>query len=212
MVDADDQYDLEAKFASLKETWNTMLPGFHDWFKKKRINLFIEFINRSPLDRATLGNSFYNNWLEVLHKLQKKKIEHEVCQISKALEQWKKSYNREAARAIFEHGKYNIAPAFEHFYVKPPKWFRWNEMQEKQHITSVIQFTPKRSELYNKPKHAGLEGNGNTKPRRGHIELDLLINPLEDVFPTEAPEETQSQTKTVIPLKTRKIGNDKYAA
>ncbi len=89
-VDADDQYDLEAKFASLKETWNTMLPGFHDWLKKKRINLFIEFINRSPLDRATLGNSFYNNWLEVLHKLQKKKIEegeieHEVCQISKPL-------------------------------------------------------------------------------------------------------------------------------
>ena len=58
LVDADDQDDLEAKLASLKETWNTMLPGFHDWFQKKRITLFIESVIRSPLDRATLGNSF----------------------------------------------------------------------------------------------------------------------------------------------------------
>ena len=69
-----------------------MVPGFHNWFKKKRIPLFVESVIRSPLDRASLGNSFYNNRLGVLHKLQKKKIqeeniEHEVCQTSKALEE-----------------------------------------------------------------------------------------------------------------------------
>ena len=85
LVDADDQADLEAKFVSLKDIWDTMVPGFYNWFKKKRIPLFVESVIRSPLDRASLGNSFYNNRLEVLHKLQKKKIqeekiEHEVCQ------------------------------------------------------------------------------------------------------------------------------------
>ena len=125
-----------------------MLPGFHDWFQKKQITLFKESVIRSPLDRATLGNSFYNNRLEVLHKLQKKrieegKIEHEVCQISKALEHWTKSYNREAVQAIHGHGKHKLAPAFEHFYVELTKWFRWNEQRRKQHIASFMQFTPR---------------------------------------------------------------------
>ena len=63
-VDADDQADLEAKSASLKDVWDTMVPGFHNWFKKKQIPLFVESVIRSPLDRASLGNSFYNNRLE----------------------------------------------------------------------------------------------------------------------------------------------------
>ena len=56
LVDADDQADLEVRFVSLKDIWDTMVPGFHNSFKKKRIPLFVESVIRSPLDRASLGN------------------------------------------------------------------------------------------------------------------------------------------------------------
>ena len=59
--------------------------------------------------------------------------------------------------------------------------------------------------------HAGLKGNGYTKSRRGCIEPELFINPFEDGFPTEEPEETQRRNKAVT-LKIQKIGNDRYTA
>ena len=75
-----------------------------------------------------------------------------------------------------------------------------------------MQLTPKSSDLYKKPNHAGLKAMVTPSPGNGHIELNLFINPFEDAFPTEEPEETQSQTKTVTPLKIQKVGIDRYTA
>eukprot|EP00112_Aurelia_sp_Birch-Aquarium-sp1_P016153 Seg3637.1 transcript_id=Seg3637.1/GoldUCD/mRNA.D3Y31 product="hypothetical protein" protein_id=Seg3637.1/GoldUCD/D3Y31 len=74
LVDADDAADFNAKLTSLKEVWDSVLPGFHDWFAKRRSDMFKETIVEAAKDRMGLEQNFFNNRLEVMHKLQKKML------------------------------------------------------------------------------------------------------------------------------------------
>ena len=67
LIDADSEFDLKVEFRSLDEIWESLVSGFHDRFEKKRIHIFI-----SDLDKVQVDIYFYNNSVEVLHKLQKR--------------------------------------------------------------------------------------------------------------------------------------------
>ena len=90
LVDADSPSDLKVKFDSLEDICESYVPGFFEWFKRKRLPLFIKSVINFDLDREQLGSKFYNNRLEVLHKIQKKfvaegNIENDVCSINQGL-------------------------------------------------------------------------------------------------------------------------------
>ena len=88
----------------------------------------------SVFGRATVGNRFYNNRVEVLSKLQKKFVVEDLrctqsnaCIINQELQQWTDFYYREVTKAIYGHGKYRLAPGYEIFYKEPTQWFKLSE-------------------------------------------------------------------------------------
>ena len=97
LIDADSESDFEVKFKSLEDVWNPLVPGFHSWFEKKRVPVFITSVINAELDRAQVGNRFYNNRLELLHKLQKKYVSEgeykdDVSSINSALQEWSETF------------------------------------------------------------------------------------------------------------------------
>ena len=72
IVDADNPSDFEVKLDSLEDICESYVHGFFAWFKRKRMPLFIESVINLDLDKEQVGCKFYNNRLEVLHKIQKK--------------------------------------------------------------------------------------------------------------------------------------------
>ena len=72
LANAIDEEDFEANLNSLKDVWDDLVPGFHTWFKMRTSALFKETIITSALDRIRLNSCFFNNRLEVIHKLWKK--------------------------------------------------------------------------------------------------------------------------------------------
>ena len=131
LADADNTEDFNVKLESLKYVWEPLVPGFHKWFKERRAELFKSTIISSAKDRIGISEPFYNNRLEVMHKLQKKKLfeeatTKEVTDVINALKEWQASYRSEAVRDIRGIGKYRLAPAYQQFGVDPVRWMQWS--------------------------------------------------------------------------------------
>ena len=82
------------------------------------MSLFIESAINFDLDREQIGYKFYNNRLEVLHKIQKKfvveeDIENDVCFINQGLKDWTETYYKELSKALNGQGKYRLAPGYD---------------------------------------------------------------------------------------------------
>ena len=72
-ADVDNIEDFNVKLKSLKSVWEPLVPGFHRWFTERRAELFMSTIIWMK-DRVGISKPFYNNRLEDMHKLQKKKL------------------------------------------------------------------------------------------------------------------------------------------
>ena len=42
LVNAMDEEDFHVKLDSLKESWDNLVPGFHEWFKKSREKMYCD--------------------------------------------------------------------------------------------------------------------------------------------------------------------------
>ena len=131
LADADNTEDFNVKLESLKYVWELLVPGFHRWFTERRAELFKSTIIWSAKDIIGTSEPFYNNRLEVMHKLQKKKLfeeatTKEVTDVINALKEWQASYRSEAVRAIRGIGKYRLAPTYQQFGVDPVRWMQWS--------------------------------------------------------------------------------------
>ena len=83
----------------------------------------------SARKRLGIEGRFYTNGLELMHKLQKKRlregeIPNEVAHVSEELQKWSEEFYIEEARAIRGLGKYRLAPGYDHFHVDSNKWNR----------------------------------------------------------------------------------------
>ena len=72
LADAIDVSDFNVKPESLKSVWDSIVPGFHSRFVRKRTPIFQNQVVGEALDRLQLDTRFTTNRLEVMHKIQKK--------------------------------------------------------------------------------------------------------------------------------------------
>ena len=117
LADADNPEDFNVKLESLKSVWEPLMLGFHRWFTGRQSEHFKSTMLWSAKDRIGVSEPFYNNRLEVMHKLQKKKLfeeatTKEVTDVINALKEWQASYHSEAVRAIRGIWKYHLTPAY----------------------------------------------------------------------------------------------------
>ena len=74
LTDAMDEEDFQVKFDSLRESWDNLAPSFHERFQKNREKLFCNCLIMSACEKLGMKGRFYNNGLELKHKLQKKQM------------------------------------------------------------------------------------------------------------------------------------------
>ena len=121
LTDPIDVFDFNVKLESLKSLWDSLVPGFHSWFVRKRAPIFQNQNVGEALDRLQLDTRFTNNHLEVMHKIQKKNATEansvlEVTSVLKTLHKWHLLFRRETEKAFYGQGKFRLAPGYEQFY------------------------------------------------------------------------------------------------
>ena len=58
LADAIDEEDFQVKFDSLRELWNNLVPGFHEWFQKSREKLFCNCLIMSAREKLGIKVGF----------------------------------------------------------------------------------------------------------------------------------------------------------
>ena len=98
--------------------WDSIVPGLHSWFIRKRAPIFRNQVVGKALDRLQLDTRFTINRLELIHKIQKKNTEEansglEVTSVLKTdgIYHLKGKQKRK--------GKFKLAPGYKQFYREP---------------------------------------------------------------------------------------------
>lgn len=204
LADAEDEIDLRSKFKSVAGIWDESVPGFSDYFRKQRLDKFIACLTIEARENLGLSGRYYNNALELMHKLQKKKlkemeVKRDVRSVSEALEEWNKNYFTEHLKAVYGQGKYRLAPGYDKFQRNPVIFNRLSDENKKKHMDAFLEYTPDVLESYQKPDGAGL------KKKRGQKRRARL--PEASLFDDRLSQETSvglNATPRVTPLKLRK--------
>ena len=71
LADADDE-DLHVKLMSLQTVWDDIIPGFHQWFVKNRLDIFKRSLIMSSGEKLKIDGKCYSTGLELKHRLLKK--------------------------------------------------------------------------------------------------------------------------------------------
>ena len=203
LADAEDLQDLNVKLETLKEIWEDLVPGFHSWFKKRRLAKFESCLILSARDELGITGRFYSNGLELKHRLLKKKLSDlsspsDIASSSRSLTKWaQENYLDEARKAIIGQGKYRLAAGYQMFFTTPVAWIRWSQERRSQHFEAFLNYNPKSFNRYVKPVDAGAKRKPGEKRRATLPEPDLFSDRISQQPPTPSND-------TVTPLKLTK--------
>ena len=209
LADAMDEEDFQVKLDSLRESWDNLVPGFHEWFQKNREKLFCNCLISAAREKLEMKGRFYTNGLELKHKLQKKQmaeenIYKEVAVVTAKLQNWIEDFYEEEVRALKDLGKHRLSPGYESFYVDPCKWNTWSVKRQNSHVKKYAQFNPRSYDPYRKPVLAGLK-KVPKKRRAREPEADLFIDRLEESIPKkvikQSSHKASTKEKSVTPIR-----------
>ena len=155
--------------------------------KKNHKKLFCNCLIISAREKLGMKGRFYNNGLELKHKLQKKQmaevnIPKEVAAVTVKLQNWIEYFHEKEVRALRDLGKYRLSPGYESFYVDLCKWNTWKVERQNSHIKKYGQFNLRSYDAYQKPVLAGLK-KALKKYRAREPEADLFVGRLEESIP-----------------------------
>ena len=159
LADSLDEEDFVTKLESLKDIWEDIVPGFHEWFTANRSEVFIECLTIEARRNLNIKDRYYTNALGNKHKLQKKKIfeagiHKEIAAVSKQLNDWCNEYYREGERAIRGFGRYRLNEEYKHFFRTPTEWNQMSAKNQQNLLKKFYEYTPGVT-LYTKPNGAG---------------------------------------------------------
>ena len=73
LADSLNEEDFVTKLESLKDIWEDIVPGFHEWFTANRSEVFIECLTLEARRNLDIKDGYYTNALENKHKPQHKR-------------------------------------------------------------------------------------------------------------------------------------------
>ena len=212
LSDAMDKEEFKVKLDSPRESWDYLVPGFHEWFQKNHKKLFCNCLIISAREKLGMKGRFYNNGLELKHKLQKKQmaeenISKEVAAVTVKLQNWINYFHEKEVRALRDLGKYRLSPGYESFYVDLCKWNTWSVERQNSHIKKYSHFNPRSYDAYQKPVLAGLK-KALKKHRAREPEADLFVGRLEESIPKKVMKQSShkasTKKKSVTPIRLKR--------
>ena len=119
LTSSEDGDDFRAKLESLKETWELLAPGFHDWFVRTRATQFIDSVITSAREGSGVDGLFYNNAIESLHAVIKKTKPGKmtVVNLVELIKETIEKQRTEEVRAICKGGEYRLSKEYRCFEV-----------------------------------------------------------------------------------------------
>ena len=135
LVDASTSEELRESAFCLKSKWDTIAPGFFNWFVKHKLPV-IESSMMAPIRQmAGLGNPpepFYTIEIESINRVRKQKTGYKTsewpvfCKLAKELVEDQQS---ELEKAVLSIGEYRFCKEFKHLEVPIGKWSSMTKAQ-----------------------------------------------------------------------------------
>lgn len=140
LINSVDYKDFMEKVEMLRVKWDSMCPGFMEWFCTTQAEVMCTTMIVSVRTRAGLGSPpehFTTNSNESLNNLLKRKVDFkrsEWPQFNRILQGAVKEQQDEFEKAIFGMGEYELVDEFKYLEVPHDKWIQMNVEQRKQKI------------------------------------------------------------------------------
>lgn len=130
LTTAEDADDFKVKLASLKETWESLAPGFHDWFSRTRAHQFIESVIETAREGSGINGLFYNNAIESLHSKLKATVngKQNLIDLVDLIQGFLGKQRTEEVRAICKTGEYRLSEEYQCFEVCYYSYFTFNKI------------------------------------------------------------------------------------
>ena len=155
LAEALDEDDFNIKLQSLKDRWESLCPGFFNWFKKTRVSQFL----KSVIQAARIGYDsealYYQNDIESIHAVEKRKQCFKKASIATALSNIQSIVKREdEIRALYGTGNYVLALEFKRFRLLSHIWHSWSEERKKKHIEAFRNHKPTIQNTFTMPSNS----------------------------------------------------------
>jgi len=181
-----DKDDFQAKLSSLKEIWDSLTDGFHNWFSRNRASKFIECVIESARESSGIEDLFYNNAIESLHSSLKSKISEKkkVIELIPFIESLIKRQRLEEERAITKSGDWRLSQEYKCFEMDSRAWYAMKQHERDDHVARFRKYIPKTKDLY---KISGAVGRkpGSQTSRKRNLKEPVFVE--ERVLPSKIP-------------------------
>ena len=178
LAEAFDEMDLLNKLSSLEARWNSLCPGFYNWFKQKRQTLFASTVVHSAREGTDVSGLFYQNDIESQHFVEKKKQSFSklsVVDVIVSLEEMVNRQDQEEVRALYGAGSYEISKEYRRH--------SWSPQTREQHLSTFRKCEPSIGDSFKMPKNAGRKPGYQSRER--HKESpDIIIDRLSASTPS----------------------------
>ena len=155
--------------------------GFFEWFVLKRKQKFIENVIVSARDGTDLDGSYYQNYIESIHFIEKmqqcfsKKSVNEVIKSFESFYDWQE---QEEVRAFYRAGLFSVATEYEKFKAGSKQWHQWSMKKRQEHVKRFRNYKLNLTDAYKKPGNSGRKPGAYTKSKRPNTEPDIVVDRL----------------------------------
>ena len=178
LCESSDVDEFDAKVASLKGRWDSLCAGFHDWFIKKRRQLFIDSVIQSSRENTNVRGLYYTNDIESLHAVEKCIQGYQKKDVITVVQNLRKLSERQELdeiRALYGTGNYKLAVPYKGFFVPSDKWHGWSTARKQDHLKKFREYKPNLSDNFEKPKNSGKKPGFNQRKRQLHTDIEMVI-------------------------------------
>ena len=155
LVEATNDEDFLGKLNSLDTRWESLYPGFFQWFCGNRVDKFLESVICSACEGTEIVGLYYQNYIESMHFVKKKKQQfrkENVIDVITNVSTLMQQSQREEIRALYGAGRYELATKQKRFAVDSARWHSWPEKCCASHVDAFQNFRPGLADTFEKPK------------------------------------------------------------
>ena len=177
LADSENSTDFQNKLKELKFRWETLCPGFYEWFVQKRSKTFESSVIESARHDTNIQGLFYNNNIESQHFREKKEQCFQTKTVNDVVDTLKSLVLRQQddeVRAIYGSGPYHLSKSFKKFEIDSLKWHSMDSKQRIKHVNSFRSYRPNLEDNFSRPASSGRKPS--QKNRIRNPEPEIIIN------------------------------------